>query len=79
MRERKLPIGIQSFQNIRENNYLHVDKTKYIVRTPRSCSAKDMVSLVELKCSTPTFASYITMKITHREAYLALNYLHCKY
>lgn len=26
----KLPIGIQSFEDIRKNNYLYVDKTKYI-------------------------------------------------
>lgn len=27
---RKLPIGIQSFENLRKDNYLYVDKTKYI-------------------------------------------------
>ncbi|MCR5607311.1 MAG: AAA family ATPase [Treponema sp.] len=27
---RKLPIGIQSFINLRLNNYLYVDKTEYI-------------------------------------------------
>jgi hypothetical protein len=26
----KLPVGIQSFEDIRENNYLYVDKTEYI-------------------------------------------------
>jgi hypothetical protein len=26
----KLPLGIQSFEDIRKNNYLYVDKTKYI-------------------------------------------------
>ena len=25
------PVGIQPFENIREGNYLYVDKTKYIV------------------------------------------------
>ena len=25
------PVGIQTFENIREGNYLYVDKTKYIV------------------------------------------------
>ena len=25
------PVGIQTFSNIREGNYLYVDKTKYIV------------------------------------------------
>ena len=30
MAEKNLPIGVQSFQNLRENNYLYVDKTKYI-------------------------------------------------
>ena len=32
MAERKLPIGVQSFQNLRENNYLYVDKTEYIAQ-----------------------------------------------
>ena len=27
----KYPVGIQTFDNIREGNYLYVDKTKYIV------------------------------------------------
>ncbi|MCX8144666.1 MAG: AAA family ATPase, partial [Bacteroidia bacterium] len=27
---RKLPIGIQSFENIRKDNYIYVDKTNYI-------------------------------------------------
>ena len=27
----KLPIGIQSFEDIREENYLYVDKTKQIL------------------------------------------------
>lgn len=30
MNERKLPIGIQDFQDIRENNYVYVDKTGYV-------------------------------------------------
>ncbi len=30
MFSRKLPIGIQSFEDIRKNNYLYVDKTSYI-------------------------------------------------
>ena len=30
METRKLPIGIQSFKDIRTNNYLYVDKTEYI-------------------------------------------------
>lgn len=29
---RKLPIGIQTFQKIREGNYLYVDKTEYVWR-----------------------------------------------
>ncbi|MDR2873159.1 MAG: AAA family ATPase [Methanobrevibacter sp.] len=28
---KKLPIGIQSFREIRENNYLYVDKTQHIL------------------------------------------------
>ena len=28
--ERKLPIGIQDFENIRKDGYLYVDKTEYI-------------------------------------------------
>jgi hypothetical protein len=27
---RKLPVGIQSFEDLRTNNYLYVDKTAYI-------------------------------------------------
>ncbi|TAF98650.1 MAG: hypothetical protein EAZ44_11195, partial [Cytophagia bacterium] len=27
----KLPAGIQDFSRIREENYLYVDKTKYII------------------------------------------------
>jgi len=27
---RKLPIGIQDFEDLRTNNYLYVDKTQYI-------------------------------------------------
>lgn len=27
----KYPVGIQTFDNIREGHYLYVDKTKYIV------------------------------------------------
>ena len=27
----KYPVGIQTFENIREGNYLYIDKTKYIV------------------------------------------------
>ncbi|MFC2413450.1 MAG: AAA family ATPase, partial [Bacteroides sp.] len=30
MTERKLPIGVQSFQSLRESGYLYVDKTQYI-------------------------------------------------
>jgi len=26
----KLPIGLQSFKALRENNYIYVDKTRYI-------------------------------------------------
>jgi hypothetical protein len=29
---RKLPIGIQSFEDIRANGYLYVDKTEYVVK-----------------------------------------------
>jgi hypothetical protein len=32
MNDRLLPIGIQSFKTIRENNYLYVDKTRHIYR-----------------------------------------------
>lgn len=30
MEKRKLPLGIQSFANIRRNHYVYVDKTEYI-------------------------------------------------
>jgi hypothetical protein len=29
---KNLPIGIQSFEDIRRNNYLYVDKTEHIYR-----------------------------------------------
>ncbi len=32
MAERKLPIGIQSFQNLRKNGFIYVDKTQYIAQ-----------------------------------------------
>jgi len=32
MAERKLPIGVQNFEDLRQNEYLYVDKTKYIVQ-----------------------------------------------
>ncbi len=30
MAERKLPIGVQNFEDLRKNEYLYIDKTKYI-------------------------------------------------
>jgi hypothetical protein len=30
--ERKLPIGIQSFEVLRKDGYLYADKTEYIVK-----------------------------------------------
>ena len=35
MTERKLPIGVQNFEDLRQNEYLYVDKTKYIVQLLR--------------------------------------------
>ena len=32
MTNRKLPIGIQSFEKIRNGNYLYVDKTELVYR-----------------------------------------------
>ena len=32
MAERKLPIGVQNFEDLRQSEYLYVDKTKYIVQ-----------------------------------------------
>ena len=32
MAEKNLPIGIQSFENLRERDFLYVDKTKYIAQ-----------------------------------------------
>ncbi|MDR2563591.1 MAG: AAA family ATPase, partial [Prevotellaceae bacterium] len=29
---RKLPIGIQNFEDLRTNNYIYVDKTQYLYR-----------------------------------------------
>ena len=28
---RKYPVGIQTFSEVRERNYVYIDKTKYIV------------------------------------------------
>ena len=28
----KLPVGIQSFEKIREDNFLYIDKTEYVYR-----------------------------------------------
>ena len=33
------PVGIQTFENIREGNYLYVDKTKYIVNFRLRCGS----------------------------------------
>jgi hypothetical protein len=30
--ERKLPIGIQDFEDLRKKNYVYVDKTAYVYR-----------------------------------------------
>ena len=30
MERKGLPIGIQSFEDLRKNDYLYIDKTKYI-------------------------------------------------
>ena len=35
---RKYPVGIQTFSEIREENYVYVDKTKYIVDFVRNGS-----------------------------------------
>ena len=32
MTERKLPIGVQSFEILRENNFLYIDKTRYVAQ-----------------------------------------------
>lgn len=29
---RKYPVGMQTFDKIREGNYMYIDKTKYIVK-----------------------------------------------
>ena len=34
--ERKLPIGVQSFEKLRESGFLYVDKTRYIHALVRS-------------------------------------------
>ena len=37
----KLPIGIQSFEKIREGNYIYVDKTKHLLNLVRK--KKDVI------------------------------------
>ena len=34
--ERRLPIGVQSFEKLRESGFLYVDKTRYIHALVRS-------------------------------------------
>ena len=34
--DRKLPIGIQSFEKLREENFLYVDKTEYVYKLAHS-------------------------------------------
>ena len=35
---RKYPVGIQTFDKIREGNYVYIDKTKYIVKMMKNGS-----------------------------------------
>ncbi len=36
--KRFLPIGIQSFEKLRKNNYLYVDKTPFVYDLAQTCS-----------------------------------------
>lgn len=42
------PVGIQTFSNIREGNYLYVDKTKYIVDFREKKGLKKNLRMVRL-------------------------------
>ena len=64
---RKLPIGIQSFENIRNENYLYVDKTAliyqlvtkgkpYFLSRPRRFGKSLLISTLEALC----FLNFIT-------------------
>ena len=46
---KKLPIGIQTFSEVITNNYVYVDKTKYIY---------DDYSYIKLKADTGSFAQF---------------------
>ena len=49
--ERKLPIGIQSFEKLREEGFLYVDKTEYVYRLifelKRDKSADEALAQIE--------------------------------
>ena len=44
----KYPVGIQTFEEIREKNYLYVDKTKYIVDFREKKGLKKNLRMVRL-------------------------------
>ena len=44
---RRYPIGIQTFRNIIEGNYIYVDKTKYIAEYALLYSKGDSIRKVE--------------------------------
>ena len=34
--ERNYPIGVQSFEKIRKDNYVYIDKTRYVYRLAKT-------------------------------------------
>ena len=67
--ERKLPIGIQTFEKIRTRNYMYVDKTEYIYRMAHGAS-----DYYSLSCSCRFGRSLLisTLDIPNSEIYLSL-------
>ncbi len=45
MKERYLPIGIQDFEKLRNDNYIYVDKTKFVYELGRKDLVMNMISL----------------------------------
>ena len=50
---RKLPIGIQTFEDIRRDDYLYVDKTAFVWRIANTGKPYSPVALVKACCFLP--------------------------
>jgi hypothetical protein len=52
---KKLPIGIQSFEKIRKEDYLYVDKTEYIYRLVTTGTPTFLITLLKKRNSVESF------------------------